>query len=346
MPGTFAVPQFRRVSVEYAHPEEGLFGVAGRFVTRSRLAGLVDGGELGWDARHLVVSAFGGLRPDVIDLRPRSSQAAFGGSLQVGGEQGDDALWIELGALGETRRNSMARQALGLDWRLKLGRHFALSESATIDNVNTSAAAPGEDGFALADLGLRAKWQLAERFALDARGRYRGGERLEADISLMPDEWEAFVTRRGLGRAELGLKWDPNDEEWLRPFVLWTHTFVKGLPDRQLLGAGLAYHDNKWLGRDVFLDVVFDYGGGISHQVDLDLDLGAPLGKRALFLTGGLANLYDYPTENGIHTLRHLLHGDLSGELVDRLTLWASLQLAYEHGLARGSYEAGLWLGG
>ncbi|RME01242.1 MAG: hypothetical protein D6812_08420, partial [Deltaproteobacteria bacterium] len=306
LPEKRVYPLFREAAL-YRRPESGFFASLGRFSPESRLEGPIDGGEIGWGTESFTLATYGGLKPGVADLLPRSDHQNAGLLLALHPFRGGlDGMW-RLGWLSAFSGGSPARNALALDSTLAWGEGFSLQELATVSVETRDEAAQGKRRNSLADLSLRFEAPFGETYRFTSNARYQGRP-LFFDVSeKLPEGWTPFLLDRRRLRVDLSLRID-RSRRVLEPYAYWEETRLTQGRDTDIVAAGVAWHRRGK--RDATLDLQGEYGFGFdnAHRIDFIATYTEPILSDALRLDTGIDSLLTFVNDDQAFSWRHLLH--------------------------------------
>ncbi|RME43448.1 MAG: hypothetical protein D6795_19455, partial [Deltaproteobacteria bacterium] len=307
LPEKRVYPLFREAALAYRGPESGFFASLGRFSPESRLEGPIDGGEIGWRAASFTLSAYGGLKPGVADLLPRSDHQNAGLLLAFHPFRGGlDGMW-RLGWLSAFAGGSPARNALSLDSTFAWGEGFSLQELATVSIATRDEAAQGKRRNSLADLSLRFEAPFGETYRFTSNARYQGRP-LFFDVSeKLPEGWTPFLLDRRRIRVDLSLR-AGRGSRMPEPYAYWEKTRLTQGRDTDIVAAGVAWHRRGE--RDAALDLQGEYGFEFdnAHRFDFIAIYTRPILSEALHLDTGIDSLLTFVNDDQAFSWRHLLH--------------------------------------
>jgi hypothetical protein len=341
--GDRALPVIREMAFRYHAPKIGLFTSFGRIHPLSRIANIADGAELGWGNEFIRVSAYGGLKPDGLDLLPRLSYQLYGLNVAVTPDLPIVDWRIGTEYVGENGASGLARNAIGFNTDLKWDSYLFVDAAAILDIVDSADHFGSTSGPQLSLFSSTILAKPHDIVGLKLAGRYINTPVFTDVADDLPSQWLLYLEGRTHVRVDGGPTFRIDETRNIEVVAYWDRKRFDNFSGEDWAGGGLTYREDRVRGLPLSIDVSLTYAGLSGHQAGADLNLSGDLYQKVLWISGGLSNLWSLNTDSGNHTLRQSPYFRLEGEPVDGLTLSLLGNAGFEYGLIRGATPFGSW---
>jgi hypothetical protein len=323
-PGDRFIPYFREVSLQYSQSRQGFVTALGRFRNQSRLVGIVDGAEIGWQNQQVAVTTFAGLRPGYIDMSIRPDHRIYGLSLKLHPDV-KPILWsLSSTYLGEYREGRVARNAVAVDNMLIFSSRLELYQTATVDIVSPHNASGQAAGLDVSEMAIALSSRLSSFVSLNGSLRYDQPYIASEEISVLPTEWLNWLDRERHIRWDGAVQLHFGPSLTLAPYLYaqsYRQSLFRSANDPDMIGAGLSYQQR--LTTTLSLSSRAEYASGETDQANLFFNLSSPL-TRFLWAALGMHSFWSEIENSSQPEWQQALFLDLQGEIFNHCMLWVN----------------------
>jgi hypothetical protein len=299
LPGEHTMPLVQELGVHYATPAPGFSASLGRFLPLARFAGKIDGAEVAAAGKTLTLTGYGGFKPSLQRLEPRSDPVA--GVALILERQDTASPWsLTTGYLREYAQTALSRQAVAMDAAASYRGRVWLTQAALLDLPRPGAAG------GLSEVSVHGAATVNGQTSVSTGLRFTQGRIDPLEAAQYPQGWLPYLEARSQTRADADARFDLGGLAWLRPYAYWQRDLARREPFSRITALGLGYHRETLWGYAVAVDAGGDVGHGTREQAGLECTL-ASTGEGWFGWTAGHASRWTYRQASGLHTFSSLL---------------------------------------